>query len=89
MLDITKHQELGKKVKSTANVRTIDGGLSGFEGRESFACLLTCYQTVRVIGNIKGQKHLIAAVFEIFDRSFLGEINITSHHSSIIISRSS
>jgi hypothetical protein len=66
------HQKLAYKVKSTVNVRTIYGGLRGFERKESFARLLTCYhQTVRAIGNINGQKLLIAANFEFLIDQFL------------------
>jgi hypothetical protein len=38
-----------------------------------------------VIGNINGQKLLIAANFEIIDQSVFGEISLTSQHASIII----
>jgi hypothetical protein len=65
-------------------------GVYVIKGRERFARLLKCYyQTVRVIGNINGEKLLIAANFEFFDRSILLDFSLTSHQSFFIISRSS
>jgi hypothetical protein len=77
-----------KYSKCTDNIRGI---LTEFEGKESFARLLACYhETIRAMSNINGQNFFIAANFvQIFDRSIVGEISLTSHRYSIIISRSS
>jgi hypothetical protein len=62
-------------------------GVCGFEGAESFACLLTCeQQTIRVMGSINGQT---LKDFEILDRSHLLDFSLTSYHACIIISKSS